>query len=434
MGITFSGIASGIDTGAIIENFVYSERAPIRAMEEQKKEYNSQLKNVRDLNSKMQALQKTMEGMSSIGDFLSYSAVYSEEDAMDVSANGDASPGVYNVSVDRLARAERDYSTATYGASDDPDELGAGTIGITVGSGDEIEIEITDDMTLEDVVNAINGSEAEVSASLLFDGSAYRIQISGTETGTPEEAGIVIDEGGLGFGFTEYQAAQNAQITVDGITITSATNTFEDVLSGVTINAREETDPDNPFQMEIKADNEEIEETLQGFVDSYNEILNLVKRDNTSNPTLRSLQMQMGMMIASAVGDVGGTYSALAEIGISTNNDGTLELDSDDLEDVLARDTRGVAQLFSGSDDGTVSGMGELLDDFIDKYVSSVDGVLKTQESGLQRMISQLDDSILQAEERITSYEDNLTAKFTAMEISMNELQSQMSYMSSMGF
>ncbi|MBN2715529.1 MAG: flagellar filament capping protein FliD [Deltaproteobacteria bacterium] len=433
MGITFSGISSGIDTGAIIESFVYSEKAPIRAMEAQKKDYNSQLTSIRDLNSKMQALQKTVEGMSSIGDFLSYSAAYSEEDAMDVSANGDASPGTYKVQVDRLAQAERDYSTATYADKTLKGAAGAGTLSITVGSGSAVDIPVTGEMTLEDIVNAINGSEANVSASLLFDGTAYRMQIAGKETGDPLDAGFTVSESGtLGFGFTEYQSAQTARIYVDDMEIISDSNTFEDVLTGVTINVRETTD--SPFQMEIKSDNEEIKSTLEGFVKSYNEILTMVNNDTTSNGSLRSLRMQMGTMIASAIGDVGGTYTALSQIGISTSTDGTLKLDSDDLEDALARDTRGVAQLFAGSDDGTVSGMGTLLDDFIDKYVSSVDGVLKSQQSGLQRMISRLDDSILQAEERITSYEDSLTAKFTAMEISMNQLQSQMSYMSSMGF
>ncbi|MBN2528283.1 MAG: flagellar filament capping protein FliD [Deltaproteobacteria bacterium] len=433
MGITFSGISSGIDTGAIVESFVYSERAPIRAMEQQKKDYNGQLTNVRTLNSKMQALQKTMQSMSSIGDFLSYSAEYSQKDAMDVTANGDASPGSYKIQVDRLAQAERDYSTATFANKTTKGAAGTGTLSFTVGSGDKVDINVTSSMSLEDIVNAINGSDAEVSASLLFDGSNYRVQIAGQETGDPADAGITIAESGtLSFGFTEYQAAQSARIYVDDIEILSDTNTFEDVLSGVTINVKETTT--DPFQMEIKSDNKEIEKTLKSFVDGYNEILGLVKQDTSSNSTLRSLQLQMGTMIASELGNVGGVYTALSQIGISTNSDGTLKLDSSDLEDALARDTRGVAQLFSGNDDGTVSGMGDLLEEFIDKYVSKVDGVLKSQESGLQRMISRLDDSILQAEERITSYEESLTAKFTAMEISMNELQSQMSYMTSMGF
>ena len=433
MGISFSGISSGLDTGAIIDSFVYSERAPIRAMEDQKKEYNTQLTNVRTLNSKMQALQKTMEGMSSIGDFLSYSAEYSETDAMSVSANGDASPGTYKIQIDRLAQAERDYSTATFSDKTAAGAAGTGTLSITVGSNAAVDISVTSSMTLEDVVNAINSSEAGVSASLLFDGSNYRMQIAGADTGDPADAGFSITESGsLGFGFTEYQAAQSARIYVDDIEILSDSNTFEDVLSGVTINAKQTTD--TPFQMEIKADNAEIQKTLKGFVDSYNEILGLVKSDTSSNSTLRSLNMQLGMMIAGEVGDVGGSFTALSQIGISTNSDGTLKLDDSDLEDALARDTRGVAQLFAGSDDETVSGLGSLMDDFIDKYVSSVDGVLKSQQSGLQRMISRLDDSISQAEERVSSYEDSLTAKFTAMELNMNQLNSQMSYMTSMGF
>ncbi|MBN2341411.1 MAG: flagellar filament capping protein FliD [Deltaproteobacteria bacterium] len=433
MGITFSGISSGIDTGSIVESFVYSEKAGLRQMENQKKEYNDQLSGIRTLNSKLQTLQTTMQEMSEIGDFLSYSAVFSEEDAMDVTATGDASPGVYDVKVVRLAQAERDYSTATFADKTALGAAGEGTLSITVGSGDAVDIEITDTMSLEDIVNEINGSDAGVSASLLFNGSEYTVQIAGKETGDPLDAGISFAESGtLNFGFSEFKSAQSAEITIDNITINSDTNTFEDVLTGVTINVNEETE--DSFQLKIQPDDDKIEETLKGFVDSYNEIMALVKKDSSSNSTLRSLQMQMGMTIASEIGDVGGVFKALSQIGIKTGSDGSLSLDSDDLEEALARDTRGVAQLFAGNDDGSVNGLGDILDEFIDRYVSSVDGVLKAQESGLQKMISNLENSILQEEGRIDGYEQGLVAKFTAMEISMNQLQSQMSYMSSMMF
>lgn len=430
MGINFSGISSGIDTGAIVESFVYSERAPIRAMEAQTKDYNSQLTNVRTLNSKMQALQKTMQGMSEIGDFLSYSATFGDEDAMSVSANGDATPGMYDVKVTQLASAERDYSTF-FGNKDVAGEAGVGTLSVTVGSDTQVDVEITAEDTLEDVVNKINSSEAEVSASLLFTGTEYRIQVTGNETG--EGNGISFGQtGSLAFGFTEYVGAQSAKVEIDGYEITSDSNTFNEALPGVTLNVKEITETSSP--LEVKADAEEIEETLKGFVDSYNEIFTLIKSDTSSNSTLRSLQLQLGTRIASEIGDVGGAFTALSQIGISTGSDGKLSLDSDDLNDALARDTRGVAQLFAGNDDDTVSGMGDLFDDFIDKYVSSVDGVLSAQESGLQKMISNLQSSILQAEDRISSYEDGLVAKFTAMEISMSQLQSQMSYMNAMAF
>lgn len=433
MGITFSGISSGIDTGAIVESFVYAEKASIRQMETQKKDYDSQLTNIRTLNSKMQALQKTMEEMSTVGDFLSYSATYGEEDALSATANGDASPGLYDVRVTALASAERDYSKV-FADKELAGAAGEGTFSITVGTGGDavtVDVDIAATDSLEDIVDKINSSGSEVNASLLFTGTEYRMQITGTETGSSN--GITFGETGtLDFQLTEYVGAASATIEVDGFEITSDSNSFENAIPGVTINVSELTA--EAHELEIKADTEEIEETMTGFVDSYNEIMKLVKNDKTSNSTLRSLQLQMGTMIASALGNVGGSYTALSEIGIQTQSDGLLKLDKGDLEEALAKDTRGVAQLFAGNDDKTVNGIADLLDGFIDKYVSSVDGVLKAQQSGLERMISGLEDSILREEDRITSYEDGLVAKFTAMEISMNELNSQMSYMSSMMF
>jgi flagellar hook-associated protein 2 len=263
----------------------------------------------------------------------------------------------------------------------------------------------------------------------LYTGSKYRIQITGTESGS-SNAITFGETGTLDMQLTEYVAAKDAQIEVDGYTITSDTNTFDDVLDGVTLNVNETTA--TSFQLEVKADTSKIEETINGFIEGYNSVITLIKADTTSNSTLRNLQLQMGTMIANQIGDVGGVFSALSQIGISTGSDGKLSLDSDDLKEALASDTRGVAKLFAGSDDETVSGIGDLLDSFIDRYVSSVDGVLKAQQSGLQNMITNLADSIMQAEERVNSYEDGLVEKFTAMEITLSQLNSQMSYMSSM--
>jgi flagellar hook-associated protein 2 len=229
-----------------------------------------------------------------------------------------------------------------------------------------------------------------------------------------------------------YQSAQDAAIKVDGFDITSSTNTFEDAMAGVTLNVSEVTT--SPFTLKIEPDTSEIEDNIKGFVDSYNEIMDLIKSDNTSSSTLRSLQMQFGMMVANEVSGLNGTFSALSQIGISTSSNGRISLDSDDLKEALAKDTQSVAKLFAGTDDESVEGIADQFDSFIESYISSVDGILTAQESGLNKTIRGIEDSIMQENVRIDSFEKGLKLKFTQMELNMNQLSSQGQFMSSQSF
>ena len=433
-GISFSGIGSGIDTDSIIESFVYSERAPIRAMEEKVDDYSSRLSNVQGLNSKLQSLQTLMSDMSSIGEFLAYSATSTDEDAVTVTASGEATPGTYKVNVNALAQAERRYSSG-FAEVDVAGAAGSGTLTIDVG-GDTVDITVEATDTIEDVVNKINASGLEVTAGIFNDGTSNYIQVSGKETGV--ENAISITEGaGLTLGLDDataniYQAAQDASITFDGYTVTSASNTIEDILPGVTITLNDESADD--FYVKIEADPAEIQGKVEEFVSTYNDIMNMIQRDNGSDSTMRTLQMQLSSMIASEVAGLGSGFSALSQIGISTNSDSTLSLDTEELEDAINSDPQSVAKLFTGTDDDSVDGMSDMLDSLIETYVSSVDGILTAQETGINDAIRRLEDSILQAEQRVDEYEEGLRAQFTQMEVMLSELSSQSSYLSSAGF
>ena len=92
MTVTFSGISSGIDSGTIIDQLISLERAPIRRLEQKRSDYQSQLRIIQSLNSKLQTLQSKAQAIKTIGDTLSYSASSTDTDMVTATASGSASP------------------------------------------------------------------------------------------------------------------------------------------------------------------------------------------------------------------------------------------------------------------------------------------------------------------------------------------------------
>ena len=449
--ISFSGLATGIDTDTMIEQLVSLEAAKVTLLAEKQDNYSSQIEIIQNLNSKLQALQNVAEDLSTIDDFLSYETETSDDDYITLSASGSASPGSYSIVVDSLATAERRYSNG-FSAEDEAGVAGAGTLTITIDDGDDetvdtAEIEITASDTLESIVSKINSTSVEVTAGILYDGTNYYLQLSGKITG--QESAISVTEGaGLSLGLDDAEAnivqtASDAQIQMDGFTITSDSNEVTTAIQGVTLRLQDVTEVDAPITVTISPNSDAIIEKIQGFVDAYNEVMSIIHDEFsytgeakdaghlTGDFTLRSIQSQLSSLTTTIFDDLPGGVKALAQIGVTTDSDGNLELDTGDLADAIADNCTGVAQLFAGTSDHSVEGLADKLDDLIDSYIDYSDGALTIKVSGLNSSIASLEDSIERQEDYLTSYEENLRAKFTAMELMVSTLQSQSNYLSS---
>ncbi len=133
-------------------------------------------------------------------------------------------------------------------------------------------------------------------------------------------------------------------------------------------------------------------------------------------------------------GHIGALYLGLllfllANIGITTANDGTLSFDSSKLQSALASDFQGTAAYFAGDDASGVGGMGDLMDDLIDSYVNTTDGLIETRKDGIQDRIDDNNERIDDLEAYVATFEDNLQAQFTALESAMATLRSQQQYL-----
>jgi flagellar hook-associated protein 2 len=426
-----------MDTNAIVDQLVSLERTRITQMEKRKSNYSSQLSIIQGVNSKLQSLQKKSESLGDMSTFMSYNTSSSDDKFVTATANGTAAPGTYTVEVSQLASAQRTYSK-TFAEKNTPLTATPTTLGITVGSEDLVPIDVDADDTLETLASKINSSSAQVNASILSTVDGYRLQISGLDTGA-ENAITFTDPSAL-FDLTNHvSTAKDAIAKVDGFEVHSSSNTMGDALRGISLVLKDETTA--PITINVSSNNAAVRSKIEEFVSSYNSIVDAINAESSytgsakgenrlaGDSTLRSLQGQLGMMVSSEFVGLGGTFSSLGQIGVTTDKKGRLSVNSAKLDEALGLDAMGVAKVFAGSTDGSVDGVAGKIETLVDSFIDYSDGVLTAKSNGINSRISSITSAIGREELRISKYEDSLRAQFTAMELMMAKLNSQQSSM-----
>ena len=178
-GVTFTGLSSGIDTASLVSQLVAAERAPANAIAQQQSDLNTQKSIVGSLSSALANLGTAVQGMNLASELQPRTAT-SSDSHVTVAASSGAAATVHDIRVLSLARGQIS-SSRTFGAQ--TGVLGDGSLKITTGTtSSTINYASTD--SLADVAAKINDAKAGASASVLFDGTTYRLMVAATQTGT----------------------------------------------------------------------------------------------------------------------------------------------------------------------------------------------------------------------------------------------------------
>lgn len=439
--LSFSGLATGLDSARLISELVRLERAPIQRVEVKQGQLNSQSDKLSNVKSLLEKLQGTAQGLDTRAETLSSFATSTQDGSVTATASGGASLGSFNVDVTSLATSERTYSDPI-SAKDQAGLFGSGQITIQVGSEAAVNIDVTASDTLETVASAINASSASVTAGVLFDGTNYRLQITGDESGAANA--ITFTESGTTLGLAtpanQVQAAADAVFSIDGFSMTRPTNAVSDAIPGVTLDLLGATS--GPATVTVQRDSIAIQDQLQEFVDAYNDVATAISAEFaysgqartgdslSGDSTLRGLQSRLRTLIGQSVTALSEPYQTLYSIGIRSGNDGQLSIDEDALTEALANDPEAVAAVLGT--DGGATGVLASLDVGIEEYVRASDGILTQRISGIDDTVRGLDDQIDRMEVRIEKYETSLRAEFAALESLVSGLQAQGNQMLSM--
>ncbi|MFK7988477.1 MAG: flagellar filament capping protein FliD [Sandaracinaceae bacterium] len=437
-GISFSGLATGIDSASIISQLMQLERQPIARLEDKQRIYSSQASKLRSFETKMKALQDAAEKLGEGEGIRPMQVSSADESVVKASITSGASVGPTEINVTALAASEKTFSDGVADAS--ATLLGSGlssTLSITVGTDDAVDIAIDDTDTLESLVGKINDSGADVTAGIVFDGTDYRLRVAGNDTGL--DRGITFAEStsvlGLDNPANELQAASDAVFTVDGLPMTRSSNSFSDAVPGLSMTLNGVSDGATTTQVNVERDDSAQQESVQAFVDAYNSVMTSLNAEftYTGSPrgpeslsgdfTLRSVQSRLRSFVGTSVAGTSGAFQTLASIGIETKQDGTLELDAGELTDAMNSDAEAVTALFAGNGSG-VEGFVSGFDDLIEALAGS-DGALNSRIDSLEGRSSDLDDQIDRLELRLDDTETRLRNQFSVLEQTVSGMQSQ---------
>jgi len=437
--LTNLGIGSGIDTESLVNALVGVERQGQASMQSKLTATNSSISNLSSVSSllgKLKAASDALDTTSEVGSYKSSSS----DAAIVASATGSASPGKYSIKVDKLAKEQRTYSNSIASATTALGQSGTLTLGIGSGQTKDVSISSTD--TIDDVMSKINATGLRLTASSFYDGQSFRIQLRGLDTGSANN--ITIAENGTTFGFTvptnTKQAAQDAEIQVDGFTVKSATNQVAGAIRGVTLALTAETT--NAVTVSVDSDPDGLKTKLSTLVDAYNTLVNKVRdlSGTSSNAakdpnlagdfTLRSVVSRISGALHTAIGT--GSYNTLASIGLSLDKTGKLSLDSDKLNKAIAADTSGVTKLLAGTDGGA-QGVMDAVSGAADLFTRTGTGLLVGRTDSLGSQARAIQKRIDSEDARINRYADQLRKQFTAMDSQVAGFNSLSTYLSKLG-
>ena len=343
-GMSIGGLISGIDTNTMLDQLYQVAQGPILRLRSKKDALGEQSAAWSQLEANLLSFRTVATRLASPAGFECYTAALSKPDLATASAGASAVPGSYSFTVQALART---HQLASQGYADtNQTEVGAGTISISVGDGDPVVIEV-ENYTLGELRDAINDAEAGVTATIVNDGSGaspYRLVLTSETSGLAGEVEVTVDlVGGTAPTLTELQAAQDAQIQLGSgagaVTVYSSTNTFANVIQGVTLTVLE-ADPATAVTLTVSRDTTTIRGVIEDLAARYNEIADFFAEqfafDAETSKTgtlfgdyrLQTLQQDISSALGGRVIGLTGEYASLSGLGIRTDLAGKLTVDS----------------------------------------------------------------------------------------------------------
>ena len=229
------GLISGLDTSDIVSKYMQIERQPIKQLENKKATLNAKSDAWREMNTRLYKLRDSAYDLQSILTFRGKAVKNSNPELLSISAEDNALNSSYKIEVGKLAQAQS-LASSNISVSGTDEALGlSGTLKITV-NGVEKEITVDAEDTLQSLVQKINNTEEiSVTASAIQVGTdEFKLTLTSKETGVANQINIEGDLAGT-LAFTETQAAQDAELKINGLTVTRSSNIIKDVIQGVTL-------------------------------------------------------------------------------------------------------------------------------------------------------------------------------------------------------
>ncbi|MBT8436472.1 MAG: flagellar filament capping protein FliD [Gammaproteobacteria bacterium] len=391
--ITSLGVGSGLDLGTLVSGLIEAERAPTENRLNQKQQnITTELSAFGLLRSSLSQFQTSLDGLKTSSAFNAKAITASDVSIFSSSVESFADTGSYSVEVLALAKAQSLATSAATAFSTVDDVIGSGTLTVQFGTTTTGPYAFTPDPTrppqaidisaangndtVSGLRNYINDNDFGFQASIVDDGTnGYRLVFTSEDTGAVNSMELTVtgdgdgnDNDNAGLSQLAFNAsaqgslvqnveAQDASLTINGLGITRDTNSISGAINGVTLDLLK-ADVGNIVNVDVNEDRAEITATINGFVEAYNELTEGIKSLTSYDAetgtgsvligdfTVRSISSQIRSVLFGSISGLQGNIKSLVDIGITTNSNGTLDVDSTKLSDALDNYPSEVEALF----------------------------------------------------------------------------------------
>lgn len=455
--VQFGGLASGLPPD-LVDQLMTGQQTRLNSYERDKSWFNEQRSSYSALQAELTTLSSRAVALQDETAWAPHTVSSSDTDRITATADNSAMAATHTLYVGQLATNDTFVmDTGLESATTTLTETAQLSFNY---NGTAYSIDDLSGSTLSDVASQINaldyGSEDGVAASVLYDGSTYRLVLTANDSGLNDGAaridGISLTNAGEAQAFTNTVAAQDAIFNIAGVNATSTSNAVSDVLTGVTLELKAVTsgtqvvggvvDASNMgtgVAVSITDDTDALKTTLNGFVDAYNRVIDFVSNSRngvlSGSTTLRSVVSQLRNVLNSRTsqsdgsGDALSPFSTLAELGLRTDpKTGRISFDGTSLDDAIDSNYNAITALFTNTQarvgTGNNAGIAHRFESVINSMTNSSNGTLSNQDSGLQSRIERLNKDIERENARLEKVRQQLTLKFSNLEQMVSKMNS----------
>jgi flagellar hook-associated protein 2 len=448
-----SGAAGGsvINVSNLVSELVAATEAPQQSLiDNQTQQVTTQISALGTLKGALSTFQSSLSALDTPSAFQLETANSSSPSTFTATASNGAPSGTYNVTVTALAQAQQLLSNVVTGST-----IGTGTLQLSLGGTSfSVTVNSSDD-TLDGLAAAINSAAGNpgIGATVLQGSGGAYLLLSSSQTGAANTIQVTETDGGNGLAaftygtantgnYTQEAAARDAAFSVSGVNFTSPSNTVSSAMNGVTltllgVSPTSGTPPvATPATLSIANDTTTISSNIQSFVTAYNTLQSTLVQlggfdssSDTAGPMmgdagLEGIQSQVQQALYSIVDTGSSTYNTLASIGITTNSDGSLSLNSGTLSAALNSNFSAVSQLFSSS-----SGVAAALNTDISEALGP-SGSITTEGQTLTAQENSLTQQSQKLQTQMAALSASMTQQYSALNALLSSLQSTSSYLS----
>ena len=440
------GAGGGFDTKQIVTALVAAEKAGKQSsIDRRTADVDTKLSGIGQLKSALQTLQTSFARVDDKADF-NFSSLTNSAPAM-VSANFDATsalPGTYTLTVSQLAKNDV-ITSSEY--SDISSNQATASVTIQVGSGSVETVTLAAGATtLNDLVDGINALTANVSARIVETSvGAFRVVVEGPQ-GTSNALTIADNAFGLATPSNKIQTAQNAEVTVNGLLVSSASNQISGVVPGLKLNLMSETTSD--VVLSVSRDTSAAKASINDLVASYNVFEGIIRgltasgTPTTEGGALKSdasvtaIREKVRGFLTSDSSTPGATKMGMSDIGVSLQRNGTFKVNDTALSAALTSDYTDITKMFSAdtnnqsSYDGANRGIAGDIVHQITSYLA-FDGLIKAREGSYSNETKYLSVEQSDLDKKMAAIQTRYTQQFSTMSRIMDEMKATQDYLES---